>query len=218
MNNINRVLVAVPYHENKRYCFNQLLSRVNELKHDGFEIEVVMRWDLEEYGGVDNVKKQREFFRKMVIESPDFTHLYFLGVDTIPPKDVLERLLDHDKAIVGGVYWGRHGAENGSSQGAVAWVNGKSPEEQSKEFLSRNQLLEIDGMGMDCVLIRRDVLEKVSYLSWIQNDDDYPFYVKAKQIGLEDGINYGCYIDTNVQCRHYFNNKSYTYLAEVCQD
>lgn len=205
-----KVLVAVPYHEGKRYCISQLLSRVQDLSYKNKE--VIMRWDLGLYGGKDNVKKQREFFRKMVLEDPSFTHLYFLGIDTIPPADVLERLLAHEKGIVGGVYWGRHGAENGTSQSAVAWLHGNTPEENMKIFLGRNRLLKINGMGMDCVLIRRDVLEKVSWMSWEQNDDDYPFYDKAFQEG------YDCNIDTNIQCRHYFDNKSYTYLAEVCQD
>ena len=214
MNNA-KILVAIPYHNNKKYCIKQLLSRVEELTYK--RKEVVMRWDLAKYGGKNNVKMQREHFRDLALAG-NYTHLFFLGVDTIPPADVLERLLAHKKAIVGGVYWGRHGAENGSSQGAVAWKHGISPEAQRESYLERNKLLLIDGMGMDCVLFRRDVLEKSSWLTWEQNDDDYPYYDQAKRIGLEEGIDYGCYIDTNVQCRHYFDNKRYTYLAKVCQD
>lgn len=211
-----KILVAVPYHKAKLYCISQLLSRADELTYQNKE--VLMRFDPSEYGSTDAVKKQREFFRNLVINSPDFTHLYFMGVDTIPPKDVLERLLSHEKAIVGGVYWGRHGAENGTSQNAVAWLHGVGLEQQKELFLSTNRLMLIDGMGMDCVLIRRDVLEKISWLSWVQNDDDYPLYDKASQYGRENGLDFGCYIDTNIQCRHYFDKNSYTYLASVCQE
>jgi len=202
-----KILVAIPYHKAKRYSLDQLLKRVEDLNYKN--IEVVMRWDLAEYGGKDNVKRQREFFRNMVLNDPSFTHLYFMGVDTIPPADVIERLLSHEKDIVGGVYWGRHHAENGTPQGAVAWIHGKSNEEQSIEFLKMNKLLVIDGMGMDCVLFSRKVLEKVSWLSWEHNDDDYPYYDKAKAEGFL------CHLDTNVQCKHFFTDHGYTYLGKI---
>lgn len=205
--NTAKILVAIPYHQAKRYALDRLLERVQELSYKN--IEVVMRWDLAEYGGTDNVKRQREFFRNMVLNDPSFTHLYFLGVDTIPPVDVLEKLLSHDKDIVGGVYWGRHNAKNGRPNGAVAWIHSKTQEEQSAAFLEPNKLLVIDGMGMDCVLFSRKVLEQVSWLSWEQNDDDYPYYDKAKEAGFL------CHIDTNVQCQHYFTEYGHSYLSEA---
>ena len=207
MNIEPKILVAIPYHKEKKYCLAHLLKIIEEFSYKN--IEVVMRWDISQYGGRDNVKRQREFFRQMVLKDDSFTHLYFLGADTIPPADALERLLIHDKDIVGGVYWGRHNAPLGSSEGAVAWINTMSQEDQSKTFLNENSLIEIDGMGMDCVLFTRAVLEKVSWLSWEQNDDDYPYYDKAK----ENGFN--CYIDTSIQCKHYFNSCGYAYLGKV---
>jgi len=200
-----RILVAVPYHRAKLYSLKHLLSRVEELTFENKT--VLMRWDLKEYGGQNNVKIQREYFRRIALAGT-YTHLYFFGVDTIPPKDVLERLLSHDKAIVGGVYWGRHNADNGNIDGAVAWKHDKTQEEQKNMFLSMNKLIEVDGMGMDCVLFRIDVLEKISWLDWVQNDDDYPYYDRAKKEG------YKTFLDTNVQCRHYFSENGYSYLAK----
>jgi len=202
-----KILVAIPYHRAKEYALDHLLERVEQLSYKN--IQVVMRWDLAEYGGENNVKKQREFFRQMVLNDPSFTHLYFFGVDTIPPADVLERLLAHDKDIVGGVYWGRHDTNNGKVDGAVAWIHEMSLDRQREAFLERNKLMVVDGMGMDCVLFSRKVLEKISWLSWEQNDDDYPYYDKAKEEGFL------CYLDTNIQCRHYFNEDGCSYLAEV---
>ena len=201
-----RILVAVPYHRAKGYCLSQLLQKIEKLTFENKD--VIMRWDLAKFGGTDNVKKQREYFRKLAL-SGDYTHLYFLGADTIPPDDVLERLLEHKKDIVGGVYWGRHNANNGKPQGAVAWIHSKTEAYQTRIFSQKNQLLSIDGMGMDSVLISREVLEKISWRSWFQNDDDYPFYDKAKELG------YKVYIDTNIQCEHYFSGDGFTYMAEV---
>jgi hypothetical protein len=200
-----KILVAVPYHHNKKYSLNRLMDKVQNLTYKN--IEVVMRWDLGEYGGKDNVKKQREFFRKMSILQ-GYDYLFFMGVDTIPPDDVLERLLSHDKLIVGGVYWGRHDAANGKPEGAVAWIHALTPEEQNKTFSTMNNLFEVDGMGMDCVLFHRNILERISWLSWEQNDDDYPFYDRALQLGVKT------FLDSNVQCKHYFTKDGYSYLGK----
>jgi len=201
-----KVLVAIPYHSEKKYAIEKAVERAHELDKSHLDVEILMRFDPGEYGGTDNVKKQREFFRNEAIRG-GYDYLYFLGVDTIPPRDVLQRLIGHRKDIVGGVYWGRHNAGNGVPEGAVAWIHGKHPEEQTKIFKKMNQLLSIDGMGMDCVLFSRRVFEQISWLSWVQNDDDYPFYDMAKGLGFE------VFIDTNIQCKHYFSKQGYSYLS-----
>lgn len=206
-----KVLIGIPYHKAKNYCLKHLLERVQELTYENKD--VVMRFDLAEYGGQDNVKKQREFMRKVALDG-DYDYLYFMGVDTIPPKDVIERLLRHYESnpavIVGGVYWGRHDAHNGRPEGAVAWIHNMSQEEQTKTFSTMNRLLKVDGMGMDAVLIPRSALEKISFMSWEQNDDDYPFYdLATKEHGFK------ILIDTNIQCKHYFDKDGYTYLAKA---
>lgn len=201
-----RILVAIPYHPAKNYCLAQTFEAANHLSYHNKE--VVLRFDPMIYGSKDAVKKQREFFRLLAIEK-GFDYLYFLGCDTIPPDDVLERLLARKKDIVGGVYWGRHNAENGNTNSAVAWIHDAPIKEANEKFLS-GELVSVDGMGMDAVLFSREVFEKISFLSWEQNDDDYPFYDKAKALG------YGVFLDTTVQCKHYFGDEyceGYSYLA-----
>lgn len=174
-----------------------------------------MRWDPLEYGSENAVKKQREFMRKLAL-SGGFDYLYFLGADTIPPADVLERLVKVAEAnrirIIGGVYWGRHNAENGRPDCAVAWIHEMTQEEQTRLFSTPNTLLQVDGMGMDAVLIHKEVLEKISWLDWEQNDDDYPFYDKAKVLGFP------CWIDTGIQCKHYFDKNSYCQSAKIVEN
>lgn len=204
-----KIMVGITYHKAKDYCIKQCLERANELTYK--RKEVVMRFDLAEYGAQNNVKIQRDFFRKLALQT-DADYLYFFGVDTIPPKDVLERMLKtavmNNIKVVGGVYWGRHDASNGRPEGAVAWIHEETQESQTKIFSTMNTLVEVDGMGMDCVLIHRSILEKISFMSWEQNDDDYPFYDKVKELGEK------IFIDTNIQCKHYFDNKGYTYIAK----
>src|SRR6056297_2827394 len=98
-----KILVAIPHHMNKNYCFKRAVKRANDLTYKN--TDVVIRVDQSEFGSQDEVKSQREFFRKLVLDN-DHDYLYFMGVDTIPPKNVLEELLYHNQHIVGGVYFG----------------------------------------------------------------------------------------------------------------
>lgn len=210
--NYGKVLVAAPYHKAKDYCLPQFFAAANALTYQNKEI--VLRVDPCEYGSDNAVKKQREFFRNLCLAG-DFEYLYFMGIDTIPPEGVLERLLAtaqaNDIKVIGGVYWGRHNAENGTPEGAVAWIHELSQEEQTKVFSTTGTLIEVDGQGMDCVLIHRSILEKISWLDWEQNDDDYPFYDKCKALGHK------VFIDTSIQCKHYFKSTGYTHLAKVVE-
>lgn len=201
-----RILVAIPYSYKKQYCLAQTFEAAQHLTYPNKEI--VLRFDPNPYGSKDACKKQREFFRLMAIEK-GFDYLYFLGCDTIPPDDVIERLLAHGKHISGGVYWGRAHAENGNTNSPVAWIHDITPPERNSKCLS-GDVITVDGMGMDCVLFSREVLEKISFLSWEQNDDDYPFYDKAKALG------YKVYLDTTIQCRHYYGEdfcEGFSYMA-----
>jgi hypothetical protein len=205
-----KVLIAVPYHEKKAYCKKQLDACLSSLTYKNKEI--IIRYDPNEYGSKDSAKKQREFFRVLALLG-HFDYLFFLGADTLPEKDVIEKLLyrsiPNDISIIGGVYWGRSNAENGDPAKAVAWIHDMSQAQQSEVFIQRDLLILVDGMGMDCVLISKDALENNSFLAWEQNDDDYPFYDKAKALGHET------YIDTSVQAKHYFSETGYVERGRI---
>lgn len=202
-----KVLVAIPYHESKRYCLDRVMDIANSLTYP--HKDILMRWDNGIFGGKNNVKNQREYFRQIVLNNPDYIGLFFLGCDTIPPINVIERLLEWGEDIVGGVYWGRHNADNGSPESAVAWIHSMQLKDKDLLMLDTSRrLVKMDGQGMDCVFISRRVLEKVSWLEWEHNDDDYPFYDLALQRGH---INY---IDPSIQCKHYFSKDGYSFLGK----
>lgn len=194
-----KVLICIPYHEKKRYSLGPLMDWVRDA--DLGDAEVIMRFHTGVYGEDNGIKNQREYFRKLVLAG-DFTHLLFVGADTIPPLDVLPRLAAHNAPIMGGVYKGRHGADNGIPDQPVAWRH--LPGDKAWSFLSEGGVQEIDGMGMDCVLISREVLEQISWLDWVINDDDYPFWDAAKRLG------YKILIDTTILCRHYSSEGVYS--------
>lgn len=194
------ILVAIPYHEHKRYCLDHLFDWINSADLQGCEI--VMRFHKGTFGEKNAVKTQREFFRQEAIRL-NATHLMFVGADTVPPLDVVPRLLARAQDVVGGVYYGRHGATNGLPHTAVAWRHGT--EFNKKENLDTLvELQVVDGMGMDCVMFSRKAFEAVGFLEWTQNDDDYPYYDKLKEKGFK------VFLDPTIICKHYADKEHYS--------
>lgn len=197
----SKILIAIPQHDKKRYCLDKLFDWLRDASLEN--CEVLIRYHKGEYGEKDGVKKQREFFRKFALEK-DFTHLLFIGADTIPPLDVLPRFLAHNTDVVGGIYYGRRLASNGNPYTAVAWKHRTDGFNTRENLEKLSGLVEVDGMGMDCVLFTRKALESFSYLDWVVNDDDYPAYDILKEKGFT------VYLDTDLVCKHYNSEDSYS--------
>lgn len=182
-----KILVFIPYHEAKRYSLDNLFNWIQSA--DLKDCEIVLRVHKGPYGEYNELKRQREFARVLAINN-NFTHLFSIGVDTIPPLDVIPKLLVHNTDVVGGVYMSRKNEPT-----AIAWRDSVSPREFPKLF--DGSLITVDGMGMDCVLFTRKALNSFSYYDWKVNDDDYPAYNLLKEKGFK------IYLDTSVVCKHY---------------
>jgi len=81
-----------------------------------------------------------------------FTHLFFLDSDVIPPPDTVPRLLAHRQQFISGVYHRRsppHGIPVMLRKGQ--WIVKYPP----------NRVIEVDLVGAGCLLIAREVLEKL---------------------------------------------------------
>ena len=204
-----KILIACPTHIVKSYCDKVFYNAVNNLKVDGQEI--VIRYDPNEYGKQDSCKLQREWFRKYAVDN-NFDYIYFMGHDNPATTDQINKLLSHNLPLVSGVYWGRHNANNGTPEGCVCGIHGKSVEENREIFKKPNQLVKSSWSGMDAILISRDVFTKVSYMDWLVNDDDYPFCDKAKEKGFD------LYIDTDVQLPHFYSENGFSYLGKRYED
>src|SRR5690606_630093 len=126
------------------------------------------------YGQKDNVKKQREFFRRLALDD-EYDYLFFHGADTMPPRDAIHRFVTHNFPVVSGVYWQRGEKK---SANPVAWRKGLADDNRRQlldPVTSGDNLIPMDGFGLDCCLIRKDVLEQISWFGWTVNDDDWPF-------------------------------------------
>lgn len=192
--NTMKILIAIPYHARKRYALPHLLDWLEAA--DLTCAEILMRWHIGEFGGKDAVKKQREFFRLHALEH-DFTHLYFMDADTIPPLDTLQRLYSHGKDIAGALYNSRN---HGNHLTPLAWRDTPDPH----GFLREPEgLHEVDGMGMGAVLFSKQALKQFSFTEYEHNSDDWPVYRILKQ------KEYPAFVDTSLKCKHYTTEKEF---------
>jgi hypothetical protein len=150
----------------------------------------------------------RNWCVKMAYDSlGDFTHLLWLDADVIPPLDAMERLLAHDKDIVGGLYH-----KKGPPFEPVAYdfdtdEGGKSHatyERTAKLDLESGDLFEVGGLGLGLTLVKREVVEAIATKMvpgiWFQTTlsygEDVWFCHWAKQLG------FSAWLDSSLRCAH----------------
>lgn len=145
-----------------------------------------------------------------LLSGSDWTHLWFIDSDVVPPNPYgLMRLLQRDKDIVNGLY-----AKKTIPNQWLIWIKGQpvmiaDPETPYIIYPEyKDKVLEITGTGAGCLLVKREVFEKipppwfkVDYIDGtteFKGEDSY-FFINAKQHG------YTSYMDTSVICNHYMN-------------
>ena len=143
--------------------------------------------------------------------------LFFLDSDVIVPPNTLERLIAHNKEIVGGLYVRRHNPPfNEMLKFRTDGQPGLRPV-QDGEY-QPGSLLEVDAIATGCMLIRTDVFDKVQpyqqiidgqpargmwflWTEWrtingVGYSEDFSFCTKARQHGIK------IYCDTSIKCKH----------------
>lgn len=133
----------------------------------------------------------------------NFEYLLFLDDDVLPPADAYMKLAAHKADIVSGLYIRRSEPISPvmmrvQPDGVPVWVTN----------FPIGETIEVDYVGAGCLLIHRNVIEKMAkpWFDWCVDRDDLPmlaklsedyyFCRKAKELG------YKIKVDTSVQCEH----------------
>lgn len=234
-----KVLVGCPTYEGKDYCLREYSEAVKNIDYDNYDIVLVDNSEEKQY--FEKIKKEgikawrlekknlsvgekiaicRNLLRKLAIENYD----YFLSLeqDVIPPKDIIKKLLSHDKKIVSAVYNMR--MDDGKDwpllwrfldkkeADAFAEKNPQLKEKMSEikkkgllckrmelKELPGNELIKIAACGMGAVLIHKEVLREILFRVGKGKNayDDMFFCQDAISKGFE------IFADTSVECRHF---------------
>ena len=214
-----KILVGCPTSEHKEYCLKEYIEAIKNLSYKNYNILLVDNSKDDRYYnkikslGINVIKdKYLERARDRIVHSRniireyvlDNGYDYFLSLeqDVIPPKDIIERLLRHDKDIVSGVYFKEFITKSGLKNILPLLYNSKEGYEYlfqlNEDDISGNKLIKVRGCGLGCVLIKRKVLDVIKFRYDDKNKafDDMWFSYDANKKG------FFIYSDTGVRCKH----------------
>jgi cellulose synthase/poly-beta-1,6-N-acetylglucosamine synthase-like glycosyltransferase len=228
---MKKVLVAAPVCQWYEYCWEEFSKRLQELDYENCDLFFVD--NSKDYKFFEKIKAQGLPVRKtphlhrirdMVIRDhniirdkvlkENYDYLLILDQDVIPPKDVIEKLISHDKDVVSALFFGHHDVGQGDVRPMpFAWVFSKEIGDWNHTgYLLESetwepQLLKIAFAGMGCILIKKEVLEKVKFRYNIEMDawDD-------RWLGVDVWANnFEFYLDNTVICKHLYLNRPFDY-------
>src|SRR3989344_3379149 len=227
-----RVLVGCPTAETHRYCFKEYSEAVNNLTFKNKKILLIDNSKTTNYfnfiknTGIDAIKasysesardrivRSRNILREFVLKE-DYDYFLSLEQDVIPPKDVIERLLEHKKDINSGVYFSRIKSLIDKKVKVLpllwTWKEGSndpySMADVDLDLVMNNNFIKIKYCGLGCLLISRKVLEKVKF----RYDEKYPTFddLHFCQDSRDNGFE--IYSDTSVKCKHLILNRPWNW-------
>jgi len=231
MSNSPKILLTSPINVVKSYVIYEWLDYIKKLDYDNYEIFMVdnsPKPDFSEkirdlgFNCVWDDPKGREA-RYSIASSNERTRIKFLAgdyqfffnveCDLFPPKNIIDKLLSHDKDVVGTTYWSGLGYKT-FLQLFTLYNQHTDFQKHEKIYKTRRLTFQesqlfMDGQckpvyanGMGCILIKRWVLENI--LFHIEPDDtgyaDSFFHRDLWRQGIEN------YVDTSIIPLHKNSN------------
>jgi len=142
------------------------------------------------------------------LQNEQFTHLFFLDDDVIPPDDCIDKLLSLKAPITSGIYplispvgiqWsvGERGLDPQPNRGKYVY-------KLVDRLKSHTEPFEADMAGTGCLLIRRDVFDKLewpyfktlSFKDGSRMTEDTYFFERTFEAGIK------LIIHPEIQCSH----------------
>ncbi len=185
---MTKVLIATPIKKDVKIDVRTIMFLQEEVSHYAGQ-----GWKWAVRIGMPVESARNDMIREM--QEGDYTHIYFLDADTIPPKDTIGRLLAHDKDVVAGItpVWLNERCWNYQIEKDVQVLANKPPTEIFKAMR----------IGGTTILVKREVLEKLKSPYFYTDKyngkyitDDYYFCDKLHDSGFE------LWIDPTIVCGH----------------
>ena len=225
-----RVLVGGPISDHHDYCYESFIKAVKNLTYPNFDVFFMdnsktddffnkVKKDLPSTVKIpynENVKirlaESRNLVREKVLKE-GYDYLFCLDQDVVLPQDAIQKLVSHGKDIVTGIYYNNFTKVDPKTGEVLqrklptVWINSLKDKTKlvtiRKDVLESGKLIKIDSCGTGCILIHREVLEKVKF-RWEDDKpgvDDVFFCIDALKLGYE------IYADTNVICEHLLDGR-----------
>lgn len=216
---IPKVLVGCPTSDHKSYALEHYTEGIKALNYKNFDILLVDNSKNDDYlkkiknSGLPVVKgPYNESARQRIIDSRNilrqkvldesYDYFFSLEQDVVPPVDIIQRLLKHDKEIITGIYFTYQKNKEGIDLGLapVLWkkIGKNGLKVMSEKEITTPRLIEVGACGLGCVLIHRNVLEKIKFRFGKEYEgfDDIWFAYDAFNNKFK------IFADTAVKCKH----------------
>lgn len=197
-----KVLVCAPTSIQKDYCFNDWIENVGSFTYPNFDVFLCdnsndieyskninsyvsdnypflfycYHYSLSDKNLMTKIAYSHDVCRHILV-SKNYEYMLHLETDVFPQKDIIERLLWHNKDVVGSVYYTDEGINRKPVIQNIINLTDNKEDIVSLNIDAKDDLHFIDGtlkkvghVGLGCVLIKRSVLEKIQF----RCDEDYP--------------------------------------------
>lgn len=164
------------------------------------------------------VKKEQFRARNALVDAAiaaGCTYLLMLDDDMVVPPDLIQRLLVHEKDLVGALYWQRGGAFHPLVMKAVELENGDFHPEY---YAATDTLIQVPGLypvdiiGGGCMFFKVDCFRKISppYFWWEHSmGTDIAICTRFREAGIQP------YIDTSIELGHLRNDRDVITRADI---
>jgi glycosyltransferase involved in cell wall biosynthesis len=217
-----KVLVGCPVYSGKDYIIDRFINRIKELTYENYDILLVDNSETNDFAkkikslGINVVKikydpnskkrlvSSRNYLREYALKN-GYEYFFNLECDLIPPKDVIEQLMSHNKEVVSGWYY-IGSKDNVRPCLAREWTLVDMQftyKENIIEDLGENRLMKVFLGSFGCSLIHRSVLEKIKFRTYptLSHHDDTWFYFDCEKNKI------GVYVDTDILIPHFQDYK-----------
>lgn len=227
-----KILVGCPTSDYKGYCLKEYIDSVKTLDYRDYDILIADNSESDEYAekikesGIKVIKMPyHENARQRIIASRnkirkeflkgDYDYFLSLEQDVIPPRDIIQRLLSHDKQVVAGLYFAMQKESLPAGQiintlRPLVWVTLPDRDKDKMYYLGRkyaetsNDFLQVYATGLGCMLISREVMEKIPFRFEGDSGFDDVYFCQD----LEKN-NIPLFVDLSVKCKHLIHNWSW---------
>jgi len=219
-----KVLVAAPTWEGHKYILPKYLNRVKNLDYDNYSVLLVnngksksfSKWLIKQGVKVIKIHYKNNIFERItdarnaiinyVLQHPDIKYLLSLDTDVIPPKNIITKLLNHKKPLVGSlVHAGyyhkvpcilKDGYLIKKGQRGLSFYSWK----EVVKMRQKKPLHKVWGTSVACLLIHRKIFEagvKFRYTPYFHVGEDIWFMSEANEKG------FSFYVDVSKRIPHY---------------
>ncbi|MEK6941060.1 MAG: hypothetical protein AABW49_04135 [Nanoarchaeota archaeon] len=222
----NNMLVGCPTSFHKEYCILEYMNGLRSLTYRKFDVALVENSkDLKYFkqlaslgfevsrgpwieGARERIVASRNLLRKKVL---DGGYEWFLSLeqDVIPPPNLIQKLLSHNKKLISGIYFARNIWNDNNVLIPLAYKSLPSDDPvPSMRPLTHNEIFygeplqPIVSAGLGCLLIHREVLEQIEFR--VEGDitfDDRWFFLDAFNKKIP------AFVDVTQRCKHMILNR-----------